>query len=273
MTTPRQSIRKGELPEVDCPARLRLLAVNGDVRNAEIFSHLKKEYDMLYAADVTHGLLLAQEYAPVLLIVDAVLLTADFRSVLTRCFPLKHMPVLAIFQKAELIAQPVSIRNDWDDFLQSPFEAHEILLRVRLMLSNRISFNERYINYQPVASQSVSGVGFVQKINQLVEENLDNALFGVTELAREAAVSQAQLYRKLVRLTGFSPNAYIRHIRLRHAMRLLSQGAWNVAEVAYRVGFNSPSYFAKCFKAAHRFNPKKYCGEEPLFFPGNTRER
>jgi AraC-like DNA-binding protein len=256
MNMPRSSVKQGEFSDLAARARLRLLIVNG-ARDAGTFGHLKKEYEMIHAAEITHGLLLAQEHAPALLIVDAILLNEDFRSQLTKCFPLKHIPVLAIFQKAELLAQPIPFGSAWDDFLQSPFEAHELLLRVRLMLYNRIAFDDRYVHRQPEESQRVPVNGFLQRIDQLVEENLDNTLFGVAELAVEAAVSQAQLYRKLISLTGLSPNAYIRHIRLKHAVSLLAQGTWNVGEVAYRVGFNSPSYFAKCFKAAHRFNPKE----------------
>ena len=71
-------------------------------------------------------------------------------------------------------------------------------------------------------------------------------------------LSQTRLYRKLVGLTGNSSNDFIRRIRLKRAADLLHKQAGNVSEVAYRVGFNSLSYFAKCFKQFHRHSPRDY---------------
>ena len=115
--------------------------------------------------------------------------------------------------------------------------------------------HERYVNFVPEGNTETAQDRFLKRIKEIIEENLNNNLFGVSDLAFGAGVSQPQLYRKLIALTGYSPNHYIRHIRLKHAARLLSNGTGNVSEIAYRVGFNNQSYFAKCFKAVHQCAP------------------
>ena len=66
----------------------------------------------------------------------------------------------------------------------------------------------------------------------------------------EAALfmGRMQLYRKLTSLAGMSGNIFIRHIRLQRAAELLEKSNLTVAEVAYRVGFNTPSYFTQMYK-------------------------
>jgi AraC-like DNA-binding protein len=93
---------------------------------------------------------------------------------------------------------------------------------------------------------------------KVIEENMANPMFGSREFARQLGLSQTRLYRKLIMLTGYSSNDFIRRIRLKRAADLLHKHAGNVSEVAYRVGFNSLSYFAKCFKQLHQYSPREY---------------
>jgi len=96
---------------------------------------------------------------------------------------------------------------------------------------------------------------FLQKLTEIVEDNLGNEHFGVEDLAHEAGMSRSQIHRKLSDLTGKSTTQYIREIRLEHAREMLAQKVGTVSEVAYRVGFNSPTYFSTCFHEYHGFPP------------------
>ena len=86
-------------------------------------------------------------------------------------------------------------------------------------------------------------------------EHIDDSTLSVEQLGEKLCLSRVQLYRKTKALTGYSPNEYIRNIRLKTARDLLSGTEHTVSEVAYSVGFTSPSYFAKCYK--------EYFGESP----------
>ncbi|NNE68795.1 MAG: helix-turn-helix domain-containing protein [Rhodothermales bacterium] len=101
-------------------------------------------------------------------------------------------------------------------------------------------------------------VRFVRRAQEGVEANLSNPNFGVRELSAEMGLSARQLQRRLRETTGQSPNSFIRSIRLQQAARQLEQGSEPVSQVAYAVGFNSLSYFAKCFREHFGRNPSEF---------------
>lgn len=96
---------------------------------------------------------------------------------------------------------------------------------------------------------------FMQKFNNVVNENMSDADFGVEQIGQELGYSRVQLYRKVKALTGQSPVELLRSYRLSHAKTLLDDASLSVAEVAYRVGFSSPSYFSKCYKEEFGVSP------------------
>ena len=96
---------------------------------------------------------------------------------------------------------------------------------------------------------------FLIKLTQIVEENISNDQFGVSELAAEAGMSRSNLLRRVKKLTDLSVSQFIRHVRLRNAMEMLQQDAYNVSEVCFKVGFSSTSYFIKCFREYYGYPP------------------
>jgi AraC-like DNA-binding protein len=88
---------------------------------------------------------------------------------------------------------------------------------------------------------------FIKRITEIVEENISNDQFGVTGLANEVGMSRSNLLRKVKKLTNLSASQFIREVRLKQADKLLKDSSMTVSEIAYRVGFGSPSYFIKCY--------------------------
>ncbi|MFT5516556.1 MAG: AraC-like DNA-binding protein [Rhodothermales bacterium] len=101
-------------------------------------------------------------------------------------------------------------------------------------------------------------IRFVRRAQEDVEANIANPSFGVRELSAEMGLSARQLQRRLRETTGQSPNSFIRSIRLQQAAHLLEHGSEPVSQVAYAVGFNSLSYFAKCFREHFGRNPSEF---------------
>ena len=96
---------------------------------------------------------------------------------------------------------------------------------------------------------------FLDRILQIIEKNYENELLGVEMLCKEAGISERQLQRKVKAITNKSPIQLISSVRLHQAKELLNKGADNISEVAYKTGFNDPSYFAKCFKKEFGVSP------------------
>jgi AraC-like DNA-binding protein/tetratricopeptide (TPR) repeat protein len=96
---------------------------------------------------------------------------------------------------------------------------------------------------------------YLALFRQIIEDNLDNASFSVADLARKAGLSRSMLHRKLISLTGKSATDLITEIRLKKAFELLEKNAGTVSEIAYMVGYSSPSYFNKVFKKTYKVSP------------------
>lgn len=107
---------------------------------------------------------------------------------------------------------------------------------------------------------------FLKRITAIIEENISNENFGVSELAGEVGMSRSNLLRKVKSLTNLSVSLFIRQVRLKNAMELLKQDSLNVSEVSFSVGFSSTSYFIKCFREYYGYPPgevgKGHPGEE-----------
>lgn len=96
---------------------------------------------------------------------------------------------------------------------------------------------------------------FISKLNKILEENFHNEHFGVNELAQSAGVSRSKLHRKLIAIKGQTASEFIKLFRLRKAYSLLKNNGSSISEIAYAVGFNSPSYFSKCFNDHYHYSP------------------
>jgi AraC-like DNA-binding protein len=133
--------------------------------------------------------------------------------------------------------------QEWINF--SNFEKGHFLLRCCCL--------KKYFMTEPLSMDQP----FLRKLTDIVIANLSNENFGVNELALESGFNRKVLNRKLKKITGKSASQLIRDIRLQRALELLREGIYTVAEVGYKIGFNSPVYFTKCFHEYFGYPPVK----------------
>lgn len=96
---------------------------------------------------------------------------------------------------------------------------------------------------------------FLKQITSIIEENISNEQFGVSELANAVGMSRSNLLRKVKKLTDLSVSRFIRNVRLARSKEMLEETTLNVSEISYKVGFGSPSYFIKCFGDYYGYPP------------------
>jgi AraC-like DNA-binding protein len=123
-------------------------------------------------------------------------------------------------------------------------------------------------NVKEVARQAFPGAelrllspaeeAFISRMYSISEEKLAEENFTVEHLCRYIGMSRPQLYRKTVLLTGKSPNDFIRDLRMEKALTLIRKKAGNIAEIALEVGYNNPSYFARCFQLRYGCSPSRF---------------
>lgn len=111
---------------------------------------------------------------------------------------------------------------------------------------------------------------FIQKLQDIIDSNLENEQFGVSELAREVGISRSQLHRRLKDLIGKSSSQFIREYRLEKAMEMLKQNSGTASEIAYRVGFSSPTYFSTAFKNFYGYSPGEVKFQNSISPPKKT---
>jgi AraC-like DNA-binding protein len=145
-------------------------------------------------------------------------------------------------------------------FPEYPENQHSETERVRkLIRSNNLAENQPLVSEISVPSADQI---FLDKVRQVIENHIGDSNFGVEWLAHEVALSPRQLQRRLKAAAGLSAGSLIRAMRLQRSAQLLQQRAGNVSEVAYKVGFQDPTYFSKLFRQMFEINPSEYAASD-----------
>ncbi|MBR1633402.1 MAG: helix-turn-helix domain-containing protein [Bacteroidales bacterium] len=158
-----------------------------------------------------------------------------------------------------MVKLPVSVRREW---LHSP-AAHIILVLLVLAISVFVTVlllrRRREPGPEPEPEKELTPEeAFLRKAEEIVDANLANDGFSVTDIARELGISRSGLYVRMKQVTGVSVLEFIRRRRFGKACELLGEGRLTVAEVGYAVGFGSPTYFSRAFKKYYGSLPTEY---------------
>lgn len=229
---------------------------------------LPAEYAVYEAGDGNAGWEKALEVLPDLIISDVMMPGLDGVSL---CQRLKtdertsHIAVILLTAKADGKSKLAGLETGADDYLTKPFRLEELLLRVHNLLESRERLRQRYSRSLTLQPSEVTVISvdekFLQKVMAVVEEHLPDPAFDLDVFCREVGMSRVHLHRKLKALTNQSPGELIRTFRLTRAARLLEQQHGNISDVAYAVGFNSLTYFTKCFREHFGQTPSEYAAQ------------
>ena len=262
--TPRKTFALSKSDKRDLPNVL-LVEDNADMRHF-IMEQLLKYYKVEQAINGEEGLKEAMASPPDLIITDLMMPKMDG---IELCRRLKtdvntsHIPVIMLTAKAGTENKIEGLETGADDYLTKPFDAGELLVRTKNLIEQReklrklFSSSEIKIDPKKITSSSLDQK-FLEQVLELLEDNYSDSKFGVPAMQSSLGMSKAQLHRKLKALTNEAPGELLRNFRLKRAAQLLSQKADSVTQIAYQVGFNNLSYFAKCFKELYGVSPSSY---------------
>ena len=242
--------------------RVLVIEDNADVR-AFVQATLAAHYQVLTAADGEAGVALACEQVPDLVLTDVMMPRLDGHGV---CRALKqdertsHIPVVMLTAKAGLDSKLEGLQTGADAYLPKPFHTAELLATIANLLHGRQQLQVAYRR----GFAAPAGLGlpsleqaFVARVQQVVEQHLDDETFDVEALGRQMALSRTQLHRKLKALLGQAPGDFVRSVRLTRAHALLVGGVGTVADVAYQVGYGNPSNFSTSFARHFGYPPSE----------------
>nr|WP_319572468.1 substrate-binding domain-containing protein [uncultured Draconibacterium sp.] len=235
-----------------------------DVREY-IKDSLVDHYHILEAKNGRLALDIIRENEPDLIVSDIMMpemdgleLTRTLKTDLKTC----HIPIIILTAKASQEQKFEGLEEGADSYIPKPFNSRHLQIRVKKLLELRKKMQERYKGQLLVAEddKDLSRLDrrFLNKISQIVEEHRDKEEFSVEELSQLLGLSRVHVYRKIKKLTGMSVSEFVRSVKLKLSLNLIKNSGKTMAEIAYEVGFSSPSYFTKCFKDQFGMSPSEY---------------
>lgn len=240
--------------ETDLRMPIVLLIEDNEELRDYIRSIFQPTYRVIEAGDGEEGVAVAKEKIPDLVISDVMMPKMDGYEVckqLKQAESTSHIPVILLTAKGSVASRIKGHENEADLYLSKPFVPKELLLCVHNLIRSRRQLRERY-NKQVVLKPSDIAVNsvdemFLERLLAVVEANFEDEGFSVEQLGKEMGMSRSQLHRKLHALTNESCSQFVRTFRLQRAMDLLKSRHASISEIAFKVGFGSPSYFNRCF--------------------------
>ena len=245
-------------------SRMSVLIIddNADIRSY-VHGLLKAEYSVIEAANGSEGIRKAMKYVPDLIISDVMMPGMDgieccrrLKSELQTC----HIPVI-LLTACSLDEQRIQgYDGGADSYISKPFSSQLLLARIRNLIDSHQRLKQFFGDRQTLAKEDICDMDkdFVEKFKTIIEEKMSDSALNVEDLGKDMGLSRVQLYRKIKSLTNYAPNELLRMARLKRAASLLASSELTVAEIAYEVGFTSPSYFTKCYKEQFGESPTEF---------------
>ena len=240
---------------------------NTDIREY-IRSSFTELYEVITAKDGKEGWELAQARIPNIIVSDIMMPVMDGIELCKRIkedMRTSHIPVILLTAKDSLQDKEEGYASGADSYLTKPFSAKLLHSRINNLLETRkkIASLLALADTQPKQESAVSSLNkldneFLQKITQIIEENLEMEKMDIAFIADKMCMSHSTLYRKIKGLTDMSANEFIRKVKMRKGVELLMSGQYTISEIAYMIGFSSVAYFRQCFKDEYGMSPSDY---------------
>jgi len=253
-----------ETPTAEKDIKILIIEDNNDMRHF-IREQLEDEYAILEARNGKEGLKMANKIIPDLIVTDLMMPQMDG---ITLCKKLKtdlttsHIPVIMLTAKAGIENKLEGLETGADEYLTKPFNAEELQIRTKNLIDQRQQLRELFSKNISLDPKSITVTSldedFLNSLLALFEEKYNDSAFGVPQIQKAVGVSKTALHSKVKALTNHPPGELLRNFRLKRAAQLLLQKGDNVSQIAYDTGFNSLSYFTRCFKEYYGSSPSEY---------------
>ena len=243
---------------------LLIVEDDDDIREF-ITSEFGKSYKVVKAKNGKSGITKALDFVPDIIISD---IWMPIKDGIELCNTLKtdertsHIPIILLTASTDKQNELKGLKAGADDYVTKPFKIKILEKRVENLVKSRRLLRERYgqenfLKPKDIAITPTDEI-FLTKLEKVMDEHLADPDFNVTNFCKLMGMSRMQLHRKLMTYTGLSTTAFIRSQRLKQALYILKTSDATINEVAYTVGFNTPSYFIKCFKEVYKKTPAEY---------------
>ena len=247
---------------------VKVLVVDDDDSMLDYLSDsLKHSYKVITARNGKEGLKLAVSQLPDIIITDVVMPEMDgiqLVKALKGNSLVSHIPVIMLSGKNKLQDRMLGLDTGADSYLPKPFYMSELKSLMSNLINNRLIVKGKFSGQQEQTEKveavqfESSDEQFMKRVMEIVNKNISNSEFNITQMVDDVGMSRTQLHRKLKELTGFSAAKFVQNIRMQQAMKLLKEKKVNVSQIAYSVGFSSQTHFSTTFKQYYGVSPTEY---------------
>ncbi len=254
----KTTVNKGETPI------LLVVEDHAEIR-AFIEQSFRTSYQVLEAENGQVGLDIALEQVPDIVVSD---IRMPIMNGIQLCNRLRadertsHIPIILLTANDSQEMELKGLDSGADDFVAKPFQIQLLEKRMENLISLRRALRTRYSQELVLKPKNIvvssADELFFKKVQQILDDHLYDPSFNASTFSNKANMSRMQLHRKLMAYTGLSTSAFIRSQRLRQARRLLEDSDITISEIAYSVGFSTPTYFMKSFKETFGKTPSDY---------------
>lgn len=249
--------------DFDADRPLVLIIDDNNGMRAYLRSILQDHYNVSEAVDGQQGLERARREVPKLVVCDVMMPVMDgleFTRRLKADTATSHIPVILLTARSLSEQREEGYGTGADSYLTKPFTGSLLLARIDNLIHSRTLLRSLFSGNSKEEEKEEEMLGaqdqtFVTKLREVIRDNMGDSDFSVERIGEEIGLSRVQLYRKVKALTGQTPVELLRKARLERSRRLIEKTEKSVSEIAYEVGFTSPSYFNKCFKDEFGISP------------------
>lgn len=228
-------------------------------------SILESKYQVITAENGRIAMEKLENITPELIISDVMMPEMDgmeLTHLIKSDLKYSHIPMILLTSKSGAESKLEGMKAGADYYLEKPFYPEILEQNIENILNTRKRLIERFKTDDNMLPEEVahseSDKAFIEKLTAVIKENISNPDMDVTFLLNEMGVSRSLLHLKLKGLVGCSSTEYIRAIRLKEAVKLISSGKCNISEAAYETGFSSPTYFTRRFREFYGKSPREY---------------
>ena len=243
---------------------LLIIDDNADIRTF-IKQGLGHSYQIFQAENGAKGLELLETVVPNIIICDIMMPVMDgieFCARIKENEQTSHIPVILLTAKTTVESELEGLKTGADDYLKKPFDMEVLEVKIAKIVDYREELRKRFRLEMTMEPSEVAVTStdekFLKQAMAIVQDHMMDTDFNVEVMVKELGFSRSNLYLKLKELTGLSSSEFIRSVRLKRAVQLLKQSDLSVKEVMYMTGFNTASYFSKCFKKQFGMVPSDY---------------
>lgn len=176
-----------------------------------------------------------------------------------------HIPIILLTAQTDLHSKTAGLDYGADVFIEKPFSLEFLKAQIASIIKNRNQLKDVFTSSPMTPPQTIArncaDLNFLTRVNEIIMNNLSESENLIDSIALHMSVSRSGLHKKIKSISGVTPNDYIQLIRLKKAAELINTGEYQINEVAYLVGFNTPSYFSKCFYNQFGLLPRDFANK------------